>query len=57
MMGFCVNLLNVDASFEMGPRWIFLTDGEGEREEITFSGKFSPGKSSEFFEILSLFPY
>ena len=26
-MGFCVNLLNVDASFEMGPRWIFLTDG------------------------------
>ena len=27
MMGFCVNLLNVDASFEMGPRWIFLTDG------------------------------
>ena len=27
MMGFCVNLFTVDASFEMGPRWIFLTDG------------------------------
>ena len=27
MMGFYVNLFTVDASFEMGPRWIFLTDG------------------------------
>ena len=26
-MGFCVNLFTVDASFEMGPRGIFLTDG------------------------------
>ena len=27
MMGFYVNLFTMDASFEMGPRWIFLTDG------------------------------
>ena len=27
MMGFYVNLFTVDASFEMGPRWIFLNDG------------------------------
>ena len=27
MMGFYVNLFTVDASFEMGPRWIFLTYG------------------------------
>ena len=27
MMGFCVNLFIADASFEMGPRWIFFTDG------------------------------
>ena len=27
MMGFCVNLFTVDASFEIGPRWIFLTYG------------------------------
>ena len=27
MMGFCVNLFTVDSSFEMGSRWIFLTDG------------------------------
>ena len=24
MMGFCVNLITVDANFEMGSRWIFL---------------------------------
>ena len=27
MMGFYVNLFTVDASFEMGPTWIFFTDG------------------------------
>ena len=28
MMGFCVNLFTVDANFEMGPKWIFFTDGQ-----------------------------
>ena len=27
-MGFCVNLFTVDANFEMGPKWIFFTDGQ-----------------------------
>ena len=32
MMGFYVNLFTVDASFEMGPRWIFHVNLERERE-------------------------
>ena len=28
MMGFCVNLITVDANFEMGLWWIFFTDGQ-----------------------------
>ena len=32
MMGFYVNLFTVDASFEMGPRWIFHVNLERERQ-------------------------
>ena len=56
-MGFCVNLFIVDASFEMGPRWIFLADGFLWDRNLPHRGKLRQGKVLSFFEILPLFPY